>query len=329
MAGHRVHPLRGRAWAGVLAASCLALAMAGPGRADPLSATPSGPAVGSGAVPWSALVLEGSRWPARAVTRLTLTPLAAAEARGALVHSPRGSALAVPEGGAWRLDSLREVHLPLTADRELGRRVWLTADGAVLQRVRSRYGEEASEKTYRFTREGVYRVKREPADRSESDLPPPRWSRVTDTFYGYPEGVQGCARVTESSALLYLLSAMETGGTALQGEQCVFGRKHLHRVRLRPRGERDLKVDYRRRSAGGPEGAWERVRGRVTAVQVAVGLADGGGGHDDDFRFLGLEGEVRVALDRRSGLPLEVAGVIPGFGRATFHLREATLAGAR
>jgi hypothetical protein len=199
-------------------------------------------------------------------------------------------------------------------------RIWFDPETAAsLQRRRVRTEKSSYEKTYRYTRDGVFSRRLSPADREERSDPEAPWSDLDETFYPHPKAAGECRAVTEPSLIFYLLA---TADLSRPLTICTFSNKVVHRVLLRPDGVERLAVDYLERSEAGAVRRNGDVETRKVVVEARPLDPEEGQG---DFEFLGLEGDVMLYLDPRLGAPVRVTGRLPGLGRIDVELVEAEL----
>lgn len=260
-------------------------------------------------VPWTRLELEAKKLFTKARTEILLTSPAGLGRR--LIASPRGAALQ-PEGPL----ALLELKAAF-AGRRSETSVWFDPRrAAVLQRLKLKPGKKGYQKTHRFTDDGVYSHRRSPLDSRQGAGPVEGWGKVEEAFYPFPERPRECGPISEPELLLYMISA---AGTEKPFHTCSFSDKTLHHVELKPRGTVSLDVDY----ATNSDGRQRRHRGRVEVERVVLQARPVDPGSGDDFKFLGLEGDVEIFLDGR--IPVEVAGRFPGLGRIRIKLVAADL----
>ena len=187
---------------------------------------------------------------------------------------------------------------------------------ALLQRDRLTRGKNQRLKQYRYGADQVERIRREP-DTSAGPTPEqwPVSSRRTLPVPAFGEG----SVVTSAQALLAL--AGEVIGAP--GEPLivyVHTDVNFYRVRLVAAGEEVVDVDYS--LAGGSQ----RVRGKRTAALVRL-EADPAGTLQDppDLTLMGLVGEISIALDKQTRLPLQIRGLAPRLGKTNISLTAAEL----
>lgn len=270
-----------------------------------------------GEVPWRELTLAGAKPLGKVEIHLTLRHLPRETAAARLIASPEGRPIPPPAMGALELHgdaALEAVFLGRTVSAST---ISLTTDGTALQRVKLREGRKRYTKTYRFTEQGVYRLKVAPRDKQEAKQPRSAWTKVKKAFYPYAANTDDCRIVSEPTGLFYLLSANPAEG--LEGF-CFFFDDELHRLAIRPRGRETIAVDYVRDPATEAE---HRTTGKIEALVVSVDKPAAPGKDEKPFEFLGLHGAIRFHLDPATRLPLRISGTAPGLGAVELHLSEA------
>ncbi len=262
-------------------------------------------------VPWTRLRYEARKLFFKGTTEVRL----GAGSRRDLIASPGHAALEPGSGGPAPRVSLLELD-SVFAGRRSEVEVWFDPGGLVaFQRRKLRHGKKAYEKIYRFTADGVFSRRRSP--RISGRRPAEPWGRLEEEFYRYPGERGGCPTVAEPTMLFYLLAAAElTPGEPLTA--CTFSRRDLSRVEVRAAGAATLKVDY----AELTDGERRQRQGEIEALRVTVRARPLDGG---DFEFLGLEGDVEIFLV--DGVPVEIRGRLPRFGRVQVKLVEVELRG--
>jgi hypothetical protein len=202
--------------------------------------------------------------------------------------------------------------------------VWFNPqDATALGRERRRVGKKDFQKTYRFTDRGVFRHRREPKDRQETLKHPENWTDVRDTFYRHNLDQMGCPHVTERSVLIYIVSAADISENMQPLSVCVFGRRKLFRIQLKPSGMHSLKIDYIEKKDQGEV----RRHGKVDALKITLDVQPltSDLDEDEDFSFLGFEKEIAIFIDPVTRIPLQISGKIPRAGNETVKLHQVHL----
>lgn len=274
-------------------------------------------------VGWRRLELGASKFLLSASTTLTVERVEAGRLGPVLRTPPEGTPVA-PRG--------REV-LTLTTESELpfGRRertvLWLdAASGAALQGHKVVTGRKPYEKLFRYTTEGFFFWRAAPSSGAEERAGPEGWSkrrsRLVRASPALPEG----AVVTDSYALLYLASAARLDRPGVGLRVVLLAEEQPVELHFSSGGLVQDRLDYRERGTDGSRRRNQEVLQRVVTVS---GQPLGGQGRADevDLGFLGLRGDVRILLDARSGLPLQLQGRTDRIGELTVTLEAVEWAG--
>lgn len=273
-------------------------------------------------VAWSRLVFAGQRSVGQVTTAVELKVLTGSDADADLVESPHPPAIS-PDGARVALMSAQvEAILPFKRKNWTGRTWFRPADGAALQRIRYKPGKDGSNKTFRYSEGGVYRIRAEPRGSREVRRGPERWTDVRASYYPYGASRGGCPTVSDPFVLLYVASAAAlSGGDELSA--CVFNKKGLYRARLKAVGTERVRAHY----VEGPGKRGRQVDREAVALKVLLRArpVPGSAGKLEAFEFMGFEGGVEILLDTESGIPLEIRGMLPEIGQLSFRLIEATV----
>jgi hypothetical protein len=253
-----------------------------------------------------------------------LQSLPAVQVEAALLKSPRGTPLKASGTQTLHISLNMMIDFAFRDPVRISNQVWFNPDdAAALGRFRLRRGEDDFEKTYRFTEQGVFRHNREPRNRQEAELDADKWTHVIDRFFAHDLDQLGCPSVTERLALVYIISAAEGLQTGQPFSLCVFGKRQLHRVELKPKGRHPLKVDFIEKK----QKAETRRQSEVEVLEIALEAAPMTSDREkpENFSFLGLHKNIVIFIDPVSNLPVQVTGEIPTVGKATLKLLEVQL----
>jgi len=274
----------------------------------------------SGAHPglWKYLAFRGNHFLGKVNTEVFLADLPANEAQKILISIPQGSPLEASTPRVLVIDVQSKVAPLLGAIDLSGSQAWFSPDDATaLQRIRSRRGDDIWQNTYRFSPQGVYRVRKKPARAEEKKLSPEHWNRIKTTFYPYPPLNPESGPVLEPAGLLYLASFLDVGSQTASRRLYVFDRKQLHEVRMDVEGRRRLKVSYLEK------GHQQEVQrdGMIDAVKISFKpralIAQGQ--PPEQFSFMGLRGDFDIYLDPANRIPVQISGQISRIGQ--IHIR--------
>jgi hypothetical protein len=276
-------------------------------------------------VPWTKLSFEDSRFLVTVTSDVELIPSSRA------TSSP--TSMSNPKVVSSQLSSLNEHYLMVNtiidpifrAPVELQNKVWFDPRKATAhRRFRLRLGEDDFLKKYWFTRNGVFRFRREPEGRQEALLPPEEWTDVRETFYPYDLPELGCPTVSEASLLIYVVSAAGVFPDHVPITMCVFGKRQLHKAELRVEGLQPIKINYLVKT-----GHTElRREGTVQSLKITLegqSMEKGSEEEVENFSFLGFRKDIVIYLDPVSRIPIRVSADIPTVGKANLNLREVRL----
>jgi hypothetical protein len=275
-------------------------------------------------VHWNRLAFKSNNFLGNVNTRIALEKLPADEVNGVLITSPQGVNLKPSGTEVFHLTTNSTIDPLFGSDELLVTRVWFSPQEATaLQRIRLRKGKELWEKTYRWTLNGVYRLRIRPEGADEEELPLERWTNKQNSFYPYDLEQSKCSSVSEPSALLYVVSAAGMAVGDPPRHLCAFGKKQLHRVQFQAQESQLLSVNYLEKSLQ----AETRRRGEAEVLKISFTtrslFADET--EAEPFSFLGLKGDFDIFVDKASRIPVQVSGRIPGFGKVDIKLEEALL----
>jgi hypothetical protein len=275
-------------------------------------------------VDWKSLSFKSDNFIGTVTTKAVLEEVPVDEIESLLIASPQGVVLK-PSGAKVLIATINSTIDPLIgSDEKLVTRVWFTPqEASALQRIRLRKGKEKWEKTYRWTGNGVYRLRIKPKGAEEEEFPKERWTDIENSFYPYDLAQSKCGSVFDPSALLYVVSAagLVVGDPPLH--LCVFNKKQLHRVRIRAEKHQLLKINYLEKSQHMEtrrNGTAEVLKISFTSHSLFADEAKA-----EPFTFLGLKGDFDIFIDKVSKIPVQVSGKLPGIGRVDIKLREISL----
>jgi hypothetical protein len=198
-------------------------------------------------------------------------------------------------------------------------------DICAFQRVRLRQGKDKWQKSYLFTKTGVFRLRRKPKNASEENLPLDRWTKIRNHFYSYGDKARSCSRILEPASLLYVVSAINLASAPDHLTLCVFNKKQLHMVKVMVHGAQSMKVDYLK-----TEGKNQiRVDQKIDTVKISFqprNLAPEDK-EPEAFSFLGLKGDFDIFVDKDTQLPVQISGKISTYGKIDIKLAEVSYSG--
>jgi hypothetical protein len=275
-------------------------------------------------IPWRQLSFHAKNFWVELSTNIQLTLVPALEVEAALLATPQGIPIEATRPDAYQMTIHTTLDPAFRSPVMIHNQIWFNpADAAALGRIRLRRGEDDFKKIYRFTEQGVFRHRIEPQDSREASKEPEKWTNTKDSFYPHDIGRLGCASVSEHALLIYILSAGAISNNNGPLSLCVFGKRQLHRVQLRPQGFQRLRVSYLEKTPN-----TERQRQRlIQALKIALTSEPMESDLNDteNFSFFGFHKDIAIYIDPTLGLPLRVSGIIPAFGKAHLELREINL----
>ena len=268
---------------------------------------------------WSSLKLKGGKLLISVDAEVRLSTVAGEVLARDLITPPRGHPMGAEDDQVLLIE-----YRSRSMGKDLRTRLWFRArDGAALQHSRLELtpGEERY-KLYRYTREGIYRVRRTPL-KGEARRPPETWGRIKKSFFPYPPGVPDGMVVSDPAALLYMASVMDLSAPGDEMRMLAYFDDELQLVTMRYEGNEQLAADFR---VSGP-GGMMRIRGPRRGRWLALDshpLVD----HDGDaaLQIIGLGGRPRILMDQRLGAPLELRGRVRVAGEVTLRLIRLRLA---
>jgi len=265
-------------------------------------------------VSWRELSFYGSKFGISLRADLTLEPISAARAEQELLPSKRGAGIGPPEEGALVVALGSEV-LSRRSDIRL---LVDPATGAALQRVQTESGRKQRIKSLRYGERGISTVRTRPAD-GEKDLPSERWTDVREGGEDYPEIAAGGLRVSDPTALFYVIAASDIERPGDSVEVPIFSDDRILMVEARALDLRRVEVDYERGDGSTSRG----VNGPATALRLSLDArVAGDAAGDASFELAGLRGDVEMLLDPVTRTPLQLSGKVPYAGSVAIRLRR-------
>jgi hypothetical protein len=272
---------------------------------------------------WNRLSYRAKSIFGKVTTDVYLQALPAEAVTGSLIADPAGEALQPSNATVLNLTVDSNISPLIGSDEIYKTHSWFEPDTAgALQRVRLRQGKEKWQKSYRFTKKGVFRLRKKPMDSREENLPLDQWTKIRNHFYLY--GGQGleCPQILEAGSLLYTASAINLAPVSQPLSLCVFNKKQLHRVKVSVTGSQFLNVNYLEKQGN----TQVRIDKKIDAVKIsfqARSLAPPDT-EPEDFSFLGLKGDFDIFIDKATRLPVQVSGKISVFGKIDIKLQAVS-----
>lgn len=272
---------------------------------------------------WNHLSYRAKSIFGKVTTDIHLMAVPVEEVADLLITDPAGEALQPSGATIFTLMVYSNINPLFGSDVILKTQSWFDPNGAgALQRVRLRQGKDKWQKSYRFTKKGVFRLRKKPKDSREENLPLGQWTKARESFYPYDAASPGCSAVLEPSGLLMVASVIKQMKQDTPLHLCVFNKKQLHQVKVSVDGPRRLKVNYLEKS-----GINQTRRDNVIdAIKISFqprSLAPEDK-EPEQFSFLGLKGNFDIFIDKATQLPVQISGKISAFGKIDIKLQEVS-----
>ena len=275
-------------------------------------------------IAWRSLSYKANNIFGKVTTDVYLSASPAEEAADFLIAVPNGVAVHASGATVFKLTVHSQIDPLLGFDEILITQSWIDSNGAAaLQRIRLRQGQEKWQKSYRFTQQGVFRLKKWPADSREENLPLDQWTRIKNRFFLYGDKGRECLRILEPASLLHIVSTINETTAQDPLDLCVFNKKQLHLVKVSVGGSQSLKVNYLEKLGD----SQIRVDKKIDTIKISFqprSLAPTEI-EPEEFSFLGLKGDFDIFIDKTSRIPVQVSGKIAAFGKVDIFLQEVTI----
>ena len=275
-------------------------------------------------VPWTDLTFHAKNFWVEVSTHVELISLPAAEAEALLLPSPKGAPVKPTTPQAFQMTINTTIDPKFRSPVNIYNRIWFNPmDASALGRIRMRRGEDDFKKMYRFTDRGVFRHQLEPKDKKEAVLDPEKWTNIKDSFYPYDLTRLECGGVTERSVLIYILSAADISNLNHSFALCAFGKRQLHRVKLKQEGIYPLSVNFIEKTRQNEI----RKEESINAIKIAISTEpmESDLSEAENFSFLGLHKDISIYIDPTTHFPIQVSGIIPTVGKVQLELSEAQI----
>ncbi len=249
---------------------------------------------GAPALPgWQVLEYEQKAFWATARSRLEVLPVPA-------------------QPGVWVLDVLSSV---VDNSEKLQVR-FDAATGRVLSRARISSGKEQRMKSYKYEKDFILRERRNAP--SGDSTPADRWPVSNTKYLEYPPS-RGDTIVTSPYMLVLLAARLQAEGPNKSMDVIVNTDLNFYRVRLTSGNGIPVTADYEVTGQ-------DPVSGEFDTIAVAIQASpEGSLADDDDFSVLGLDGEIILFFDSKTGLPLQIRGDAPRIGSTEIKLKSVTM----
>ena len=192
------------------------------------------------------------------------------------------------------------------------------ATGRAITRSRFTQGKQRRVKTYEYEADFIIRERRNSV--ADSDVAPQDWPTTSRNTLVYPESATKIS-VTTPYMLLVLAQRLQEQGPGRSIDVLVHTDLNFYSVHLSSGNGIPVDVDYEVIGQGNVVGTRETLA-VVIRVKPETTLKD-----EDDFRLLGLNGELILLFDHESGLPLQIRGQAPRIGPTKINLKSVTMWG--
>jgi hypothetical protein len=269
-------------------------------------------------IPYTRLSYEASKLLMTLGTEVTLSKKTVAEAREGLVTPKDGGAITPDSGFVYSVttdSSFFGKHTTYT--------MWFNDNAAILQRLKElRRGSKSNAKLYRFAPDGKHDFRKDFNDESYVI----KLSEVNtwgSSFRQYPVKMDGDKVVSESSALLYLVSQLKLQNPGDEASLVLFSDDQLVNTSLVVEGKTKLKTDFTISSGSNSQRINEKER---SVIKVVVKPVDSQGNPVRDLEVMGLKGDITMYIDEATRLLLQISGEIEIAGDVDIKLKTAVKA---
>ena len=273
---------------------------------------------------WNHLSYRAKSIFGKVTTDVYLSASPAGEAADFLIAAPDGVAVHASGPTVFQLTVHSRIDPLVGFDEILNTQSWIDSNGAAaLQRIRLRHGKDKWQKSYRFTHQGVFRLKKSPKDSREKNLALDQWTKIRKRFYFYGDKGLACPQILEPASLLYIVSAIDLTTAQPPLNLCVFNKKQLHLVKVSVGGSQSLPVNYLEKLGD----SQIRVDKKIETIKISFqphSLAPTDI-EPEVFSFLGLKGDFDIFIDKTSRIPVRVSGKITAFGKVDIFLQEVAI----
>ncbi|MBL78686.1 MAG: hypothetical protein CMH70_01275 [Nitrosomonadaceae bacterium] len=268
-------------------------------------------------VSWTKLSFKGKEFFAKLNAEVKLTSSSEPELNTVFIPSSEGIPIEAPGLGALVIDT-RILIKSIIANVELQKIAWFhPVNLSAMQYVRQRIGFKDSNKVYRFTNKGVFRVAKQPINKSEALQLPEEWSARNEQFYPYPIEVGGCPSITVPMSLIYLISASKMSNFNKPVTVCVFNKKETVYLDIKKEPAESVQLNHIELKRG------EAVQKNILILADVLSLkarSITSGKAIDNFTLIGLQGNIKVYVDRMSRIPVQLTGDYKSFGQIQLNL---------
>jgi len=270
-------------------------------------------------VPWKHLSFKGKEVFAKLAAEVKLTSPSKSELDTAFILPPQGIPIAITKSGALIIDTKISVK-SIFAKVKLQNIAWFDpVTLSTMQYVRQRIGLKDAKKIYRFTDKGVFRLTKQPIDKNQIIQLPEKWSAVNERFYPYDQEKKGCVNITVPMPVIYLISALKVSDFEKPVTVCVFNKKETIYLDIQKESVETVQLNH-------IEIKGDEVIQRNASISAEVlslkARSISSGQTMNNFTLVGLQGNIKVYIDRESRVPVQLSGDYQGLGEIKLKLRQ-------
>lgn len=266
-------------------------------------------------VRWNRLVYEASAFFITLETEIKLTTVDRKTVAEQLVLQDETNLL-FPEGrNVYRIDTFAD---------SFGKRthysLWFDSDGEILQRKKVLRGKKNEIKIYRFSPCAYYSLRKKFPNK-KFDQGFSQWTASNQKFLEFQPELCGDEPIVDANTLLYLISALDIKDTGLDRELLTFSRGRLIKVRLKARKKTSIYSEFKVKHPAGSN----EIEDDVDVLQLHLSPVVDNSKDRDNFRFLGLKGDIKIYVDTKRKLILRLSGNVDVVGSIDINLKKAEL----
>ncbi len=270
-------------------------------------------------VPWKHLSFKGKEFFAKLAAEVELTSPSKSELDIAFIPSPQGVPIAITKSGALIIDAKISVK-SIFVKVKLQNTAWFDpVTLSAMQYVRQRVGLNDAKKTYRFTDKGVFKLTKQPIDKSEIIQLPEKWSAVKENFFPHDPEKKSCVNITAPIPVIYLISASKVSDFEKPVTICVFNKTETIYLDIQKVPAESVQLNYT--EIRGDE-AIQRNTSILTEVLSLKARSISSGQTMNKFSLVGLQGNIKIYIDPESRVPVQLRGDYRGLGEIKLKLRQ-------
>lgn len=266
-------------------------------------------------VRWNRLVYEASAFFITLETEIRLSTIDRKAAVEQLVLQDETNLL-FPEGqNVYRIDTFAD-----SFGKKTHYSLWFDSDGEILQRKKVLRGKKNEIKIYRFSPCAYYSLRKKFPDK-KFDQEFSQWTAANQKFQEFQPELCGDEPIVDANTLLYLISALDIKDAGFDKELLTFSRGRLIKVRLKAIKKTSIYSEFKVKHAAGSN----EIEDDVDVLQLHLSPVVDNSKDRDNFRFLGLKGNIKIYVDTRRKLILRLSGNVDVVGSIDINLRKAEL----